>query len=228
MYIYELISKYKIYKKSILIIRLIIVICLIVFCFIIILIICYLLKKRWSTQISSSTDHSIEKQNSLIIHHDVLVKIQHSSDSHFNHSLWNQAPYHTLDFIDEQPIYHTSSNHLWPWENQSNADLIQQKILHRFSTRHRNLNGQPLTQLSVNIPIPKSNSDIKIPVLVKFHQISRSENDSLDEQHNDIEILKICVPLLNQYPSKESIISFDSQNELDEFNEMTLVCMDNE
>jgi hypothetical protein len=43
--------------------------------------------------------------------------------------------------------------------------------------------------------------------------------------------MKISVPLLNQYSliqSSSSIISFDSQIELEEFNQMTYVCMDND
>jgi len=89
------------------------------------------------------------------------------------HSLWNQP----LDYIDEQSIY---------------------KIPYKFSTRHRNVNGQ----LSVN-------SDIK------YSPINKIFND-------DIEILKISVPLLNQYPSNSNI-SFDSQVEIDEFNKMTSI-----
>lgn len=147
-----------------------------------------------------------------------------------NDILWNQAPYHTLDYIDEQPLYHhQSSNQLINipsrlWRKQSNTDLRQQKIPHRFSTRHRNVNGQPLTtQLSLNIPLIKSNSDGKLPVLIEFHQISNSINNSLHEQYNDIELLKISVPLIK---STKSIRSFDSQNELDDFTQMNYVCVD--
>ncbi|CAF1205708.1 unnamed protein product [Rotaria sordida] len=221
------------------IIILILIICFILFCLIIILIIYFLLKKK-SSQISSSMNYSIQKQNSLIIHHDVIVTIQHSTEQQLTNSLWNQAPYHTLDYIDEQPAYHIPSNQLihipsWTWNKQLNSDIKQQqqqqKISHQFSTRHRNLNGQPPTQLSVNIPLLKSNSDIKLPLLVKFHQISHSINNCINEQYNNIEILKISVPLLNQYPlikSTNSMSSFDSQYELDEFNRMTYVCMENE
>lgn len=109
-------------------------------------------------------------------------------------SLWDQPPYHTLDYID------------LPSSNQ----LTQ--IPYRYSTRHRNVNGQSLpTQLSVNI---QSNSDMTLPFLVKFN-----------EEYNDIEILKISFPLIK---SSSSIISFDSQIELEEFNQMTFVCLDNE
>jgi hypothetical protein len=134
-----------------------------------------------------------------------MLTIQHSSPN----SLWNQPPYHTFDYIDEQPIYHVSSNQLT-------------QIPYRFSTRHRNVNGQPPIQ---------SNNDMTLPFLVKFNQISDSLSNNINEQHNDIEILKISVPLLNQYPlikSTSSVISFDSQIELDEFNQMTFVCIDNE
>jgi len=56
-------------------------------------------------------------------------------------------------------------------------------------------------------------------------------NPISDSVNNDMEILKISVPLLNQYlliKSSSSIISFDSQVELDDFNKMNFVCMDNE
>ncbi|CAF3399208.1 unnamed protein product [Rotaria sp. Silwood1] len=214
------------------IIILILIICLILFCLIISFIIYFLLKIKFS-QTSSSKDYSIEKQNSLIIHHDVMVTIQHSTEKHLINTLWNQPPYHTLDFIDEQPSNQLIQIPSWTWNKQLNLDIKQQqqKIPHRFSTRHRNLNGQPLTQLSVNIPLIKSNSNITSPLLVKFYQISHSINNSINEQYNDIEILKISVPLLNHYPlikSTNSMISFDSQYELEEFNHMTYVCMDNE
>jgi hypothetical protein len=80
------------------------------------------------------------------------------------------------------------------------------QIPHRFSTRHRNVNRQ----LSVNIPLIQSHSDM------------------MNEKYSD---MKISVPLLNQYSlikSSSSIISFDSQIELEEFNQMTSVCMDND
>jgi len=177
-----------------------------------------------SSQISTPMNYSIEKPNSLTIYHDVLLTIQHLSQQQTTNSLWNQPPYHTLDYIDEQSIYHIPLNQLiqtpsWSWIKQSNSE-----IPHRFSTRHRNVNRQ----LSVNIPLIQSNSDRTLPPIVKFNQIS---NFNINEKHNDIEILKISVPLLTQYPlikSSSSIISFDSQIELDEFNQMTSVCMDNE
>ncbi|CAF3444317.1 unnamed protein product [Rotaria sp. Silwood1] len=214
------------------IIILILIICLILFCLIISFIIYFLLKIKFS-QTSSSKDYSIEKQNSLIIHHDVMVTIQHSTEKHLINTLWNQPPYHTLDYIDEQPSNQLIQIPSWTWNKQLNLDIKQQqqKIPHQFSTRHRNLNGQPLTQLSVNIPLIKSNSNITSPLLVKFYQISHSINNSINEQYNDIEILKISVPLLNHYPlikSTNSMISFDSQYELEEFNHMTYVCMDDE
>ncbi|CAF0886521.1 unnamed protein product [Adineta steineri] len=203
---------------------------LILFCIIITLIIYYLLRK------SSSIDYSIEKRNSLTIHHDVRVKIQQSSGQQIGNSLWNQVPYHTLDYIDEQPIYHivstdNPSNQLpqipsWSWIKQPTSDKKQ--IPHRFSIRHRNINGQLPTQLAVNIP---SNSNMTVSSIVKFNQISDLINGNITEQCNDMEILKISVPLLNHYPlvkSTSSIISFDSQIELEEFNKMTTVCMDTE
>ena len=178
-------------------------------------------------------NYSIEKQNSLTIHHDVMVTIQHSSEQQPINPLWN-----TLDYIDEQPIYHIpstdiSSNQLtqipsWSWIKQSNSEIGQEQIPHRFSTRHRNVNGQPPTHPAINIP---SNSDITLTPIVKFNQISDTLSHNISEQHNDIEILKISVPLLNQYPlikSTSSIISFDSQIELDEFDQMTFVCTENE
>jgi hypothetical protein len=161
-----------------------------------------------------------------------MVTIQHSSEQQTINSLWNQVPYHTLDYIDEQPIYHIpsadiSSNQLTKipscsWiQQQSNSEIEQEQIPYRFSTRHRNINGQPPTQLTVNIP---SNSDMILSPILQSNPISDSVN-------NDMEILKISVPLLNQYlliKSSSSIISFDSQVELDDFNKMTFVCMDNE
>ncbi|CAF1252808.1 unnamed protein product [Rotaria magnacalcarata] len=193
--------------------------CLIILALILTLIICFILNK------SSSSFRINEKRNSLLIHHDVRLTIQHSNEQQLKASLWNQAPYHTLDYIDEQSLYHMTSKQLikipsWLWKKQ--------QLLQRFSTRQRNLNGQsPSTELSANIPRMKSNSDIKFPFLVKFHQISDSINNSLDEQHNNVEILKISVPFLDQYPLVKpatSIVSFDSQNELEEFNQMTSVC----
>ncbi|CAF3984314.1 unnamed protein product [Adineta steineri] len=205
---------------------------LILFCSIITLIIYYLLRK------SSSINYPIEKRNSLTIHHDVRVKIQQSSEQQIGNSLWNRVPYHTLDYIDEQPIYHivstdNSSNQLpqissWSWIKQFNSDKKQEQIPHRFSIRHRNINGQLPTQLAVNIP---SNSNMTVSSIVKFNQISDLLNNSITEQCDDMEILKISVPSLNQYPlvkSTSSIISFDSQIELEEFNKMTTVCMDTE
>jgi hypothetical protein len=176
--------------------------------------------------ITKNSDNSLHKPNSLTIHHDVMVTIRHSPEQQTTNSLWNQEPYHTLDYIDEQPIYHIPSNEIspWPWIKQSNS-----KISRRFSTRHldiighyRNVNGQP-----VHLPLMQSNSDITFPPIAKFSQVSDYINQSLDE----IEILKISVPLLNQYPlvkSTSSVISFDSQIELEEFNQMTFVCIDNE
>jgi len=169
---------------------LILLLLLIFFCFILTFLIYFSLKKS----------SSIEKANSLTIHHDVMLTIQHLSEQN---SLWNQSPYHTLDYIDEQPISCSWIKHL-------NSEIKQEQIPSKYSTRHRNVNRQ----LSVNI------SDRTFSPLIKFN-----------EKYNDIEILKISVPLLNQYPlikSSNSIISFDSQNELDEFNQMTSICMDNE
>jgi hypothetical protein len=162
-----------------------------------------------------------------------MVTIQHSSEQQTINSLWNQVPYHTLDYIDEQPIYHISSNQLTKipscsWIQQSNSEIGQEQIPYRFSTRHRNVNGQPPTQLTVNIP---SNSDMILSPILQSNPISDSVSNYINEQHNDMEILKISVPLLNEYlliKSASSIISFDSQVELDDFNKMTFVCMDNE
>jgi len=77
-------------------------------------------------------------------------------------------------------------------------DYIDEQSIYQIPYRFSNRHRNINGQLSVNIP---SNSDI--------------------------EILKISVPLLNQYPSN-SIISFDSQVEIDEFNKMTSICIDNE
>jgi len=122
-----------------------------------------------------------------------MFTIQHLSPNSFSH----QDPYETLDYIDDQP---------------SSSSWIKQ-IPHRFSTRHRNVNRQ----LSVNIPLIQSHSDMTL--------------SSMNEIQHDMEILKISVPLLNQYSlikSSSSIISFDSQIELEQFNRMTCVCMDND
>ena len=170
-----------------------------------------------------------------------MVTIQHSSEKHTTNSLWNQALYHKIDYIDNQPIYHILSNNIpsnhlikmsaWSFTRQSSSDIKQDRTLHRFSTRHRNENGQLPTQLSVNIPLIKSNNDIKLPVSVKFHSIFDSIDNSISQQYNDMKILRISVPLLNQYSllkSRDSIHSFDSENELNEFNQMTLVCANDE
>ncbi|CAF4239525.1 unnamed protein product, partial [Adineta steineri] len=99
------------------------------------------------------------KTNKISFHFIIMVKIQQSSGQQIGNSLWNQVPYHTFDYIDEQPIYHivstdNSSNQLpqipsWPWIKQPTSDKKQ--IPHRFSIRHRNINGQLPTQLAVNI-----------------------------------------------------------------------------
>jgi hypothetical protein len=137
-----------------------------------------------------------------------MLTIQHLSPQQTTNSLWNEDPYHTLEYIDEPPLYQIPS-----WIKQSNSELNQKQMPHRFSTRHRNLNGQ----LAVNIPLIPSNNDMTLSPMLNFN--------------DDMEILKISVPLLNQYPvrkSSSSIISFDSQHELNEFNQMTYVCMDHE
>jgi hypothetical protein len=150
----------------------------------------------FSLKKSSRIISSIEKPNALTIHHNVMLSIQHlSHQQHVINSFSHPDLYETLDYIDDQP---------------SSSSWIKQ-IPHRFSTRHRNVNGQ----LSPNIPLIQSHSDMTLSSTMKS-----------DDKHNDIEILKISVPLLNQYSLIKSSSSFDSQIELEEFNRMTFVCMD--
>lgn len=73
--------------------------------------------------------------------------------------------------------------------------------------KQRNLNGQSPT-------LVKSNSDTALPLLLKIHQLSHSINNSINEQ-------------LNRYPLIKQKHSFNSQNELEEFNQMSFVCLDN-
>ena len=176
----------------------------------------------------------VAKHKFLTIHHDVVLTIEHTSGQRTVDPLWNHMSYHAFDYIDEQPTYSApstdiSSNQLthvspWSWMKESSADLRQEHIAHRLSTRHRNVNGQPPAQLAIPM---SSHSNITLAPTAQSNQIS----DSLSDHINEMEIIKISVPFLTQYPvvrSASSVISFDSQNELDQFNQMSSVCVDNE
>ncbi|CAF0732958.1 unnamed protein product [Adineta ricciae] len=199
---------------------------LILFGVIISVIVCYSLKQRCSP--SRTCNYPINKCKSLTVHHDVTVTIQQSFDQQKINSFWNQMPYYTFDYIDHQPVYSSPSTDTSSWIETSNSDLRQEQIAHRFSTRQRNVNGQPPTQLAIQL---SSNSEITQIPLAKSTQISDSFHESTIDQSDDVQILHISVPFLNYHPtvqSSSSIISFDSQIEVDQFNRMTSLCMDNE
>ena len=85
----------------------------------------------------------------------------------------------------------------------------------RYSTRHRNVNRQ----FSMNIPLVRSHSELTL------------SSHRRDEEHFDMKMLKISVPVLNHYPrmtSSYSNISFDSQLELEQFHQMTNLSLEND
>ena len=171
---------------------------------ILLLLICFLITVilycSFKTSSSSSTYSSINKPNALTIHHDVMFTIRHLSPPRPNVILSMEDPYPTLEYIDDQS---SSTLPLWLWRKE---------LPYRYSTRHRNVNRQ----FSMNIPLIQSHSDMTL-------SSNRAEQERIDENQSEIKILKISIPLLNQYPQvhgSNSIISFDSQHELEQFHQM--------
>lgn len=120
----------------------------------------------------------------------------------------------TIQHISSPPICQSFWNEE-PYQSLNFIDdrpihIKQSQLPHRYCTRQRNINGQ----IAVNIPLIPSTSDTNL---------------SSNEMNNEMKILKISIPLLNEYSlrtSSSTIHSFDSQNELNEFNQMSCVCMD--
>lgn len=136
----------------------------------------------------------------MTIHHDVMLTIRHLSPQHTNPILSMEDPYPTLEFIDDQP---SSTLPVWLWRKE---------LPYRYSIRHHNVNRQ----FSMNIPLIQSHSDMTLAS-------NRIEQEPIDEKSSEMKILKITVPLLNQYPQVNksmSTISFDSQDELEQFHQM--------
>lgn len=155
---------------------------------------------------SSPTHPSINKPNALTIHHDVMLTIQRLPSQRPNTILSIEDLYPALEYIDDQT---TSTLPQW---------IRIKEIPHRYSTRHRNVNRQ----FSMNIPLVRSHSDMTLSSNRQIPTIS-------DEKSSEMKMLKISVPIFNNYSrmySSYSNMSFDSQRELDEFHQMTNLSLD--
>lgn len=201
----------------------ILIILLVILCFGLSVLIFYLFKCH-SNNVPFSSIPVGKGSPVLTVHHDVQVTIEHQSSL-------NQFQDSSMDYIDDAPIYPIPS---WSPLEQSKSMRKSNEMSCRYSTNHldiigqyRNVNGQPI---AVSIPLVQS---VNLPTIVSSRvqcdQVSLNGNVSTNQVDDDIAMLKISIPYLNTYPlisSASSIISFDSQIELDQFQQMSLLNID--
>ena len=173
----------------------------------------------------TSDNHQLHKSGSLTVHHDVLVTIRHAPSPQTRHDVSSE----TLTYIDEPTFFSIPavvgsfapfiSGSLWSRGEQSHSALRSGQRPYRYSTGHldtlghyRNINGQPI---QLNVPFIRSQSDTTLFPTGRTHEIPA-----------EMRMLKISVPSLNAYPFIKSVVSFDSERELDEFNQMSLLSID--
>lgn len=176
----------------------------------------------------TSDNDQLHKSGSLTVHHDVLVTIRHASSPQTRHDVSSE----TLTYIDEPTLFSIPplgglfapfiSGSLWPRGEQSRSALRSAQRPYRYSTGHldtlghyRNINGQPI---QLNVPFIRSQSDTTLSATGRTRAIPA-----------EMRMLKMSVPSLNAYPfikSVGSVRSFDSEREVDEFNQMSLLSID--
>ena len=165
----------------------------------------------------SSTDSRSHKSPSLTVHHDVQVTIRPTPSPQTRHYLSSE----TLAYIDDTPFLGGS-----PWSRleQSFSALRPSPIQCRYSTSHldtighyRNVNGQPIP---FNVPFIRSQSDT---TLSPSARMSEDQTRRAQEIPDEMRMLKISVPSLSAYPFIKPVVSFDSERELAEFNQMSLI-----
>jgi hypothetical protein len=201
---------------------------ILIVCFGLSLVVCHLWKMV-SRGVSSSDSDQPDKPSSLAVHHDVLVTIRHAPSPP---QMGQHVSSETLAYIDEPPLFSIPpadgsftpfiGRSLWSRDEQSFSALRPGQRPCRYSTGHldtlghyRNINGQPIP---LHRPSIRSQSDTTLTRTRRVHEIPK-----------EMRMLKISVPSLNAYPftkSVGSVVSFDSERELDEFNHMSLLSID--
>jgi hypothetical protein len=162
----------------------------------------------------------VSSSKSFNVNQNIRVPIEHRSSSNDRHSLADRLTNATWNFIDEQTLYPIASSSTLQFNDVSSWSLSTDEREPIDTHRH-----------VFNVKMPMNSDLVSLKHARTWYTHVNDRNISMNDNRDEMKTCSISHSYLNTYSSIKSIssiVSFDSQIELDQFNCMSRLDIDHQ